>query len=283
MVSGGSRVVVGGAAVLPCAVAPVRREPHHRAELVSQWVLGESIAIEALEGTWLRGRGPDGYTGWTPAAPFRNAVFSASEWEEAAKLRSIGTSLLGTSGLERLPWGARLWPGAAGESVVLPDGRAVTPTEPDRVVTAAGAARRGEDPLPTAPDAAVERVTRLATQWVGVTYLWGGRTELGVDCSGLVQAVYATVGVKLPRDSHQQYEADPDLGSDGGAPEPGDLVFFAPEGAAITHVAMSLGGSRIIHCASTNGRVAEDDLEANDPLAGLLSRSIVGLTRPAER
>ena len=121
---------------------------------------------------------------------------------------------------------------------------------------------------------------RLARHWPGVPYLWGGRTDLGADCSGFVQAVFATVGVGLPRDSYQQAEAHPDVRGSGVSTEPGDLLFFAPNEGTITHVALALGGSRIIHAASSNGAVCEDDLEADTPLTALLTESIVRHTRP---
>ncbi len=131
-----------------------------------------------------------------------------------------------------------------------------------------------------------------ARAWEGVPYVWGGRTECGVDCSGFVQSVYGLHGVRLPRDSRDQRECgagrEPGAGRaprgrDRDALLPGDLVFFAPEGHGITHVAVSLGGARILHAAASNGWVAEEDLEGDRPLARRLAASIVACTRPLAR
>ncbi|MFV1985749.1 MAG: NlpC/P60 family protein [Gemmatimonadota bacterium] len=271
------------ALVVPTAVAPVRRDPAHGSELVSQWVLGEIVRVDDIEGGWVRARGADGYAGWTPRAPFRRTVFATEDWDAAATLLSMGTYVdekADPAGdghcLERLPWGARLRRAdSGGTGVTLPDGRTVTPLSLERVVAQPGSANP-----PPIPHGLGETVARLAGHWPGVPYLWGGRTDLGVDCSGFVQAVFASVGIRLPRDSHQQAEAHPDLRGSGVATEPGDLLFFAPDEATITHVALALGGSRIIHAASSNGSVREDDLDTDTSLSALLTRSIVRHTRP---
>lgn len=261
----------GDSLVVPVAVAPVRDEPTHRAERVTEWVLGEIVRVDAVDGDWLRGVGPDGYAGWTPAAPFHRSAVDARDWATAARLRSLGTSLA-DGGLARLPWGARICPAVDG-AVGLPDGTVAAVASPERIVPA---------PEP-GEQAAVDSLLGLAKDWVGVPYAWGGRTELGVDCSGLVQALLGMLGVALPRDSDRQSEVgiDLDLPAPGEAgPAVGDLLFFAPEGGAITHVALSLGGWRILHAASSNGRVLEDDLSADLPLSRLLADSIVACTRP---
>jgi len=260
--------------VLPVAIAPVRDEPTHRAERVTEWVLGETILVEAVEGHWLQGTGPDGYAGWTPAAPFDRSAVDARDWAAAARLRSLGTALADGE-LGRLPWGARVCPGGRAGAVELPDGSVATVSSPDRIVAA---------PAPGTPVLAADLV-RLAKEWVGVPYGWGGRTELGVDCSGLVQALFGILGVALPRDSQQQREVGPDLAlpiPGGPVSEAGDLLFFAPGGEAITHVALALGGWRILHAASSNGRVQEDDLSEDGPLRQLLIDSIVARTRPLD-
>ena len=96
--------------------------------------------------------------------------------------------------------------------------------------------------------------------------------------------LFATHGIRLPRDSRDQAGTGDSLegGEGDGVAEarPGDLLFFAPEGRGVTHVALSEGGSRILHASSTRGCVAADDLASEDDLCGLLRSSRVAWTRP---
>ena len=102
-----------------------------------------------------------------------------------------------------------------------------------------------------------------AQSYLGVPYVWGGNDAHGFDCSGFVGAVYARHGYRLPRVSRQQGRI--------GTPmhtlplQPGDLLFFAeiPGSTRITHVAMSIGGSRFIHAALGKGEVSYDSLDEN--------------------
>lgn len=272
---------VGARLVIPVPVAPVRADPGHRSELISQWVLGETVTVEATDGAWIRARGGDGYAGWTPRSPFRHSKVEADAWSRDATWYSLGTDLAPTCGsadpsirLERLPWGALVTRTTDSDDLLLPDGRTVSPLSAERIVPRPGSL----EPSATA----APRIVDLARTWRGVPYLWGGRTELGVDCSGFVQSVFAAAGLGLCRDSRDQAAAHEDLAVTGssGAAHAGDLLFFAPEGGAVTHVAISLGGSRIIHAASSNGCVREDDLEAHAGTGALLAASIAGHTRP---
>lgn len=261
--------------MIPVAVAPVRASPGHRAERVTDWLLGEIVRVLDIEDGWVRARGPDGYEGWIPAGPLDASTVGAAEWRDTATLRSLGTA---AAGLGRIPWGARVRPLGDGR-VGLPDGGAVEPTDPDRLLDL--------DALSARCPRSGHAVARSALEWLGAPYVWGGRTELGVDCSGFVQAVFAVHGVALPRDSHAQRDAHPDHevpvpdpdDPESPPPEPGDLLFFAPEGCGVTHVALALDGWRIVHAASTNGRVAVDDLTVDRSLARLLAGSIVALAR----
>ncbi|EKV02036.1 cell wall-associated hydrolase, invasion-associated protein [Leptolyngbya sp. PCC 7375] len=75
-------------------------------------------------------------------------------------------------------------------------------------------------------------------------YLWGGTVAPNYDCSGLVQAAFAAVGVPLPRDSYQQEDFTDTI--EIGELLPGDLIFFGtPE--RTTHVALHLDQGRYIH------------------------------------
>jgi cell wall-associated NlpC family hydrolase len=100
----------------------------------------------------------------------------------------------------------------------------------------------------------------IAERYLGVTYVYGGSSAQGLDCSGFVSIVFAEIGVRLPRTSREQFQtgsavAQPDL-------ELGDLVFFDTLGAgAVSHVGIYLGGGEFIHAASNPGKVIKSKLE----------------------
>ncbi|NEQ52693.1 MAG: C40 family peptidase [Leptolyngbya sp. SIO3F4] len=99
-------------------------------------------------------------------------------------------------------------------------------------------------------------------------YLWGGTVAPNYDCSGLMQAAFASVGVPLPRDSYQQ-EAFTDT-IDKDELLPGDLIFFGtPE--RTTHVALHLGEGRYIHSSGKdqgrNGIGIDSIVDLTDPVS----------------
>jgi cell wall-associated NlpC family hydrolase len=90
-----------------------------------------------------------------------------------------------------------------------------------------------------------------------VPYVWGGKSPKGFDCSGLVQFVFGLHGVRLPRDSDQQYAC----GVRVRDPAPGDLLFFGREG--VSHVGVALGGRDFLHA---RGEVRRNSLDPASPL-----------------
>lgn len=90
-------------------------------------------------------------------------------------------------------------------------------------------------------------------------YLWGGRSYVGIDCSGLSQAIYTHFGIQLPRDAYQQAEKGKvvDFLSEI---KPGDLAFFDNEEGRITHVGIMMDAETIFH-ASANVRIDKMDSE----------------------
>jgi cell wall-associated NlpC family hydrolase len=95
------------------------------------------------------------------------------------------------------------------------------------------------------------RVVGLAETWLGVPYVFGGCSRAGVDCSCLVQNVYAAVGIRLPRVAVDQFYATTPTRD----PQPGDLVFFANTyQPGISHVGIYIGNGLQIN-APTTGQV----------------------------
>jgi cell wall-associated NlpC family hydrolase len=113
------------------------------------------------------------------------------------------------------------------------------------------------------PSAAASRVLATAESYRGVKYVWGGNTpKQGFDCSGFTKYIFATYGVTLPRTSREQSRAGASVAADFRALRPGDLMFFAEPGEAISHVAIYAGDGRIIHSSSSNGGVGYTDLNS---------------------
>jgi gamma-D-glutamyl-L-lysine dipeptidyl-peptidase len=89
----------------------------------------------------------------------------------------------------------------------------------------------------------------IARAYLGVPYLWGGMTERGIDCSGLVHMAFRRTGRLVPRDADQQEEA----GAPIDEPEPGDLVTYGEDAA--DHIAFWVGDGRILHSTGRDGGV----------------------------
>jgi len=93
---------------------------------------------------------------------------------------------------------------------------------------------------------------KIAKKYLSTPYLWGGRTTLGIDCSGFTQMVYRFFKINLPRDSHQQAKKGKKINFKNC--KVGDLAFFE-EKNKITHVGIILKHQRIIH---SSGKVRID-------------------------
>lgn len=101
-----------------------------------------------------------------------------------------------------------------------------------------------------------------ARRYLGAPYLWGGMTERGIDCSGLVHMSHRAVGRLVPRDAYQQEDAGMRL-SPANA-RAGDLVTYGEaDKQHATHIAFWLGAGRILHATDREG--VRGVVEENEP------------------
>ncbi len=239
--------------VVRASIAPLLREPRVGSEQVSQCLVGMPLARLEIQGSWMRVQVPDGYVGWMHAGYTETMDAGEAERRSGAARTSLGCTVLR----------------ARSQHVALPLGALLAP---DDVV---------ESGCALAPDALRARFPRDASRtaaaaqelFAGTPYQWGGITPWGADCSGMVQAVFALHGIRLPRDASQQADAGIAVPCETRALRPGDLRFFAEHGdGRVTHVGIVTAGSRMVHVALGRGGFAEDDLAApDDPYARALA------------
>jgi cell wall-associated NlpC family hydrolase len=256
------------------AVADVRREPSHKAELVSQAIHGDAVTPLNAQNEWTLVRMDDGYIGWirdwhldtwttARAESFAGAATHRIKTNHGLVLDSPGgTPLLELVVGTPLVVGERSTRGLV--AVELSDGRA------GFVPRSSLEPLRKRRPTP-------ERLARTGLGFLGIPYLWGGTTPNGFDCSGLIQRVFRLNGVLLPRDSDQQAL----FGAERPNPAPSELVpghllFFGKARDSITHVGLVLPDRTFLH---SYGQVTVNAVDPSHPRYSERLAAIWQLTR----
>ncbi|WP_258359218.1 C40 family peptidase [Moorella sulfitireducens (nom. illeg.)] len=230
-------------------VADVRAEPDGEAERVTQALMGDEVKVLKEEGDWLQGQVPDGYIGWlktvdvvidiSPQVESLVAVIvpRALLFRQPGDNDATGEALMATDLplLQQKEGWMEVW---------LPGGGTAWLRGNEVEVWPAGKVqgkRGGEDVIKTA-----ERLR-------GVSYLWGGVSLYGIDCSGLAYVAYYLNGVRLPRDADMQFQVGRQVARE--ELQPGDLVFFNTEGTGSlpTHVGIYSGNGEFINSRSGHG------------------------------
>lgn len=214
------------------AIIPVRKEAREQSEMVTQLLFGELYQITERTEKWAKVKIVyDGYEGWISnnQVTFINEEAYISLINEVAAL----TSQPLTSGTKQVD----------GTLLYLPSGSSVRGSYADQYHISL---QKSELDLIT-----------FAKTFLNTSYLWGGRTHFGIDCSGFVQAVFRQYGINLHRDAYQQAEQGQvvDFLPEAKA---GDVAFFDNDEGRIVHVGIMLSNEQILHAS---GRVKIEKID----------------------
>lgn len=219
------------------SVANIYSNPSYQSEVVTQVLLNEKMEVKNSDNHFSLVKLRDGYEGWISnyqwvtdsgqddnkkkiRSHFVRIYDSPEENRRCLRDATIGTNL-------RILDTKNNW-----SQVILPDG-------------VKGWVESSH--FRSFPPASREGVIELANEFIGYPYYWGGRSVKGFDCSGLIQTIFALVGIPLPRDAWMQYRDGNEINCEMKDGPAGDLYFFGEQGTKITHVGLAIGNGDLIH------------------------------------
>jgi len=252
-------------------VADVREEPSNRSERISQGLFNENVVITEKGQAFSKVKFVDGYSGWVgnqflseSGAPRRDEPFFVQTLFAAAHERPDMASRKTTM----IPYGCRLSGEVESGFLKVRSKRygEIFIPEVDLI---------DKSSLAPPADLEAEDIVIEAEKFLGVPYLWGGRSSFGVDCSGYVKTIFARFGIELPRDTKEQIDAGKEIPR--ADIKRGDLVFFP------RHVALAISKNLIIHSSRKNGGVAYNSFDrASDIFNAELDKSFITAQRNFE-
>jgi len=252
------RYVAGEQRQLDVPVLPLRREPRFDATLDTEALFGETLTLlDEREGwAWVQ-LARDGYVGYMPSEGLSLAVRTPTH-----KVAALRTYVYPEPDFKRPPlvllsMNALLSGGAAeGKFLALESGGFVVAAHTRRVDETAA------DPV------------AVALRFVGTPYLWGGRTSLGLDCSGLVQLANEAAGVPCPRDADMQAAEIGRPLDPNAALTRGDLVFW--DG----HVGIMTNAADMLHASAEHMAVVVEPLAEAKARIAASGSEFLGVRRP---
>ncbi|HUH72897.1 MAG TPA: C40 family peptidase [Chitinophagales bacterium] len=212
----------------------IKSESSHKSETITQGIFGEVFKILEIQKEWTKIQLlSDSYIGF----------IQNQQWIKVENFNDINFYINSKNNLSvnwneiklHLPIGARIWKNDINHPVLSQ-------------FTFSKKANYKKAKSKYSP----KLLQKAAKKFLGAPYLWGGKTTVGIDCSGFVQIVFLINGIQLPRDAYQQAEIGKIIPINEC--RVGDLAFFSQSSEKITHVGIiydvTSQGIKIIHSSA---------------------------------
>jgi hypothetical protein len=216
--------------------------PKERRAVVTDCLIGEPVYLLREDSDHFLVHSGDGYLGYVRAADIhRMNAEEFANYSEGPRVRvtsDVEPKNVGAQNGIMIPAGARLkYVGTENHAIVEVPGIANTLMVPQQHCE-----------IKMEPAKETDAIAERAKGLLGTRYFWGGKTSQGVDCSGLVQIGYATVGLNLPRDSYQQFYLGRLTATrwHRAGLRRGDTLYFLGRDGKIRHTALYLGDDQFI-------------------------------------
>lgn len=268
-----------GMQVVVVPVANMYSNPTEKADVVSQAIYGTNVKLLLARGEWSRIETPDHYRGWTPSRYLR-IILTGNGYATSGltvQVQSLFANIYSEPDVTKhkpvvtIPFEAKL--------EVVPDdpkGGRNSKKESNEGwlhVRLAGQTlawiQAGDvtaDPKPLTIPESIE----LAKRFLGIPYLWGGRSSYGFDCSGFTQMLVRARGFNMPRDADKQAAWSGVVRVERKDLQTGDLLFFGPSAKEINHTGMYIGDGQFIQAVTNDHPVVQISRLSDEPWTRLL-------------
>ncbi|MBN1914916.1 MAG: C40 family peptidase [Parachlamydiales bacterium] len=212
--------------------------------LVSEAIYGTEVQIIQAQGAWSEIVTPEGYRGWVENknlivrdAPYPSTDIRAKVNRTRSFVSYDEETVFHPTHME-LPYGVILEILSSRENL---EKRWIK----IRLLDSKEYWIQKGDILLTQDQMTLDNMLLLSKGFIGIPYRYGGVSSFGCDCSGFVQTLFLQRGIRLPRDSYQQYDADIFVSVDLEQLQKGDLLFFGRN--RVSHVGIYMGNDQMIH------------------------------------
>lgn len=216
------------------AIAPIRKSPTDVSEMISQLLFGELVTFIDRQNNWILIKTfSDNYEGWIDEKQIHYITEEeAITWNKEQTITTKNIQITGALG-----------------KINLTQGAYISKTSPTNF-------QIGTHCYESKYKITQPTIQQFAKTYLNTPYLWGGKSNYGIDCSGFSQIVFRRQGIEIPRDASQQVLEGITIPRNKA--QLGDLAFFTNEIGRVIHVGILLSKSKIIHAS---GRVKIDKLD----------------------